>query len=259
MASESWRYKMLSHLWLWSLSGVFIASITSMIGVIILYFGFKGISRSVFFLISLAVGAMFGDAFIHLIPEIYREAKNTAVVSAGFLTGILIFFILDKVLRTHHHHRTGETDDRHVIGPLNMIADATHNFIDGTLIAASFLASYKIGVATTAAVLLHEIPHEIGDYGVLIHAGYSRLQAMLFNFLTALLAFAGAIITLSLGSSVTQFTAWILPVATGGFIYIAGADLVPELHKDLRPQSIVQQFAAIVIGIAVMFALLLLE
>jgi zinc and cadmium transporter len=249
----------LSHLWLWSLSGVFIASVVSMIGVVILYFGFKDISRIVFFLISLAVGAMFGDAFIHLIPEIYREAKNTAVVSSGFLTGIMIFFILDKVLRTHHHHKAGSANDSHVIGPLNMIADAAHNFIDGTLIAASFLASYKIGMATTAAVLLHEIPHEIGDYGVLIHAGYSRMQAMLFNFLTALLAFAGAMITLLLGVSVMHFTTWILPVATGGFIYIAGADLVPELHKDLRPQSIVQQFLAILIGIALMFALLFLE
>jgi zinc and cadmium transporter len=230
-----------------------------MIGVLILYFGFKEISKSVFFLISLAVGAMFGDAFIHLIPEIYRDSRNTTTISVAFLAGILSFFILDKVLRTHHHLRTGGANEHHVIGPLNMIADGAHNFIDGALIAASFLASHKIGIATTIAVLLHEIPHEIGDYGVLIHAGYTRLQAMLFNFLTALIAFAGAIATLSLGLSMTHFTAWILPVATGGFIYIAGADLVPELHKDLRPVSILQQFAAIVIGILLMFSLLFIE
>ena len=138
------------------------------------------------------------------------------------------------------------------------MADGLHNFIDGVLIGASYVVSVPIGLGTTIAVLLHEIPQEIGDFGVLLHAGFGKARALWLNFFTATLAIAGAVLSLLMGSQLQQFSTAVLPFAAGGFIYIAGSDLVPELHKERQPPQAAIQLIAIGVGIGLMLLLKLL-
>lgn len=138
---------------------------------------------------------------------------------------------------------------------MNLIGDGLHNFIDGAIITASYFASIPIGIATTLAVLFHEIPQEIGDFGVLIHGGFSRKKALALNFLTAFAAVIGAVVTYWLWGFVGGLAELLIPVAAGGFIYIAGSDLIPELHRELKPLKSLLQIAFILLGIGVMLLL----
>jgi zinc and cadmium transporter len=136
-----------------------------------------------------------------------------------------------------------------------LFSDGIHNFIDGVLIGASFLVSVPVGIATTLAVILHEIPQEIGDFAVLLHAGYTRRRALWLNFISALAAVLGTFVAFLLGEAGRTVTAWILPVAAGGFIYISVADLMPELNKTKEVKHLILQFLTLAIGIMLMFAL----
>jgi zinc and cadmium transporter len=142
---------------------------------------------------------------------------------------------------------------------MNLIADGLHNLIDGMIIGASYLISTPVGIATTMAVVFHEIPHELGNFFVLLHAGFTRTKALFFNFLSATFAILGAIISLAVGSSVASFSAAMLPLAAGGFIYIAGSDLIPELHKDPSPSRSAVQLIAMATGVGLMLLLILME
>ena len=146
----------------------------------------------------------------------------------------------------------------HHLAPLNLIGDGVHNFIDGLAIAAAYLASFPVGIATSLAVLVHEIPQEIGDFGVLIHSGLSAKKALFYNFLSALIAMVGAVIGLIIGAGSTSFTSLILPFAAGGFIYIAGSDLIPEVHKGCERKGALPNLGALIAGILLMFLLKLL-
>ena len=185
---------------------------------------------------------------------------------------VFVFFILEKFLHWHHAHGNEEmchdiseeaeahkNKGGHTLGYMILASDGLHNFIDGIIIGASYLVSIEVGIATTIAIILHEIPQEIGDFGVLLHAGWSKMRALFFNFLSALLAIVGAVVALTIGGIVDNFIVWIIPLAAGSFIYIAGSDLIPELHKtrDLKRSFI--QLAAIIVGISAMYALLFFE
>lgn len=245
---------------IYSLLAVTIISLVSLIGIFTLSLKDSLLKSSVFVLVSLAVGALLGDAFLHLIPEAYAEATNPLVVSFSILGGILLFFIIEKTLHWHHHHGYEESEESvHPVGKLVLVSDGVHNFIDGIIIGAAFLVSLPVGIATSIAVILHEIPQEIGDFGVLVHAGYSKMRALWLNFLSALLAVAGALLAFFLGETSEQLVSLILPIAAGGFIYIAMTDLIPELHKTKRFRLSVVQFAAIVAGLAAMVLLLGVE
>ena len=214
--------------------------------------------KYIFIFISLAVGALLGDAFIHLIPEAFDEFKNTTLASILIISGIFAFFALEKFLHWHHHGEDKEESHIHPVGRLILFSDGIHNFMDGMIIGASFLISIPVGLATTLAVILHEIPQEIGDFAVLLHAGYTKMRALWLNFLSALLAIAGVLIVFALGKE--QFlTSWISPIAAGGFIYIAIADLIPELHKVKGLKYSILQITAVVMGITAMFALTFVE
>lgn len=234
----------------YTLISVAVVSLVSLVGII-------GLREEIFrkyisFFISIAVGALLGDAFIHLIPEAFAKSSNSLVVSILIIAGILIFFILEKFLHWHHH---GEDTYRHPVGSLILLSDAVHNFLDGIIIAASFLVSIPVGIATTVAVILHEIPQEVGDFAVLLHSGYTKARALWLNFLSALTAFFGAIVLFTLG----DFSAWLVPIAAGGFIYIALADLIPELHKTNKTSHSLVQVIAVTIGVLAMIALIFIE
>lgn len=242
----------------YALISVLIISLISFIGMFTLVLKRDLLSKSIFILVSLAVGALLGDVFIHIIPETYKEMSDPTQISFLIIGGILIFFVLEKILHWHHHTMEHAEEHAHPVGKMVLFGDGVHNFIDGLIVAASYMVSVEVGVATTIAVILHEIPQEIGNFGVLIHSGYKTGKALWYNFLSALTAVAGAIVALVFGSVTEEFALWLLPVTAGGFIYIALSDLIPELHKDHAGQGVVQVLA-IVVGVASMVVLLSLE
>ncbi|MBD3164273.1 ZIP family metal transporter [Candidatus Woesearchaeota archaeon] len=246
--------------WFNTIFSVLIVSLISLIGIITFALKAKKMNNIALFLVSFAAGSLFGGAFIHLLPESAEEMGFGIEVSLYALLGIVIFFLLENVIHWRHCHIPTSEEHPHPFGLMNLVGDGFHNLIDGMVIAASYMASVQLGIATTLAVILHEIPQEIGDFGVLIHAGYSKVKALFFNFLSALTAILGAIIVLFLGSGFESFTLALLPFTAGGFIYIAGSDLIPELKKACYPLSrVALQFLALILGIAVMLLLAFLE
>jgi zinc and cadmium transporter len=237
---------------------VLIVSIISIIGIFALSINANKLKKILIYFISFSAGALFGDAFIHLIPELTEEGMLLSS-SVYILLGILIFFILEKFIHWRHCHLPQCKDHVHPFAYMNLIGDSLHNFIDGLVIAASYMLSPSVGIATSIAIVLHEIPQEIGDFGVLIYAGFSKLKAIIMNFFTALTAILGAIVALSLNKYVQGIEFFLISLAIGGFIYIAGSDLIPELHKETRFSRSFFQIIAFVLGIGVMLLLLLLE
>ncbi|MBU2104128.1 ZIP family metal transporter [Patescibacteria group bacterium] len=247
-----------------ALLAVGVVSLVSLIGIVALAWRESFLRKILFLLVSVAAGALFGDAFIHLIPEAFEEISNPALVSGLILAGILTFFALEKFLRWHHSHGESELEAEthahiHPVGHLVLISDGLHNFVDGVAIGAAFLVSTEVGIATTIAIMLHEIPQEIGDFALLVHAGFSRTKALLVNFASALSAFAGAGLAFWLANSFESAAPLIAAFAAGSFVYIAGSDLVPELHKTTGARRTLLQFAAILFGLGVMALLLVLE
>ncbi|MBS3904210.1 MAG: ZIP family metal transporter, partial [Simkania sp.] len=213
----------------------------------------------IYFFVSLAVGALLGDAFIHLIPESFENLENGTIVGLLVIAGFFLFFIIEKFLHWHHHSDDADENHIHPVGKLVLFSDGVHNFIDGIVIGVSFMVSVPVGIATTIAVILHEIPQEIGDFAVLLHAGYSRKRALWLNFLSALAAVCGTFLAFFLGEAGTGLVVYILPIAAGGFIYIAATDLIPELHKTKSVKKSLLQIFAVILGVALMLALTLLE
>jgi len=245
----------------YAIVSVILISLVSFVGVLTLSLKEKTIKKYIFAFVSLAVGALLGDAFLHLISESFEMLPNNIIISFLVLGGILVFFILEKALHWHHHLEEGDTHrhDIHHVGKMILVSDGFHNLIDGIIIGASYMIDIKVGIATTLAVILHEIPQEIGDFAVLLHAGYTIKKALWFNFLSALTAIIGVGIALALGNLTENVVLWLLPFAAGGFIYIAMSDLVPELQKETKTHHIWLQIVMILIGIGAMALLLLLE
>lgn len=245
--------------YIYAFGSVIIVSLVSLIGVFSLSLKEEVIKKYISLFISLAVGALLGDAFIHLIPEAFENSSNPTIISLLIIAGILLFFIIEKFIHWHHHGEDKEEKYIHPVGKLVLFTDGFHNLIDGIIIGVSFLVNIPLGIATTLAVILHEIPQEIGDFAVLIHSGYSKKKALFFNFLSALTAVIGVIIALIFGNIAEAFTLWVIPIAAGGFIYIAVADLIPELHKTKELKYSISQILTVLLGILTMVALLLLE
>jgi len=245
--------------WLYAIGSVVLVSLISLVGVVTISLGENKLNKVVFVLVGLATGALFGDAFIHLLPEAFETSANKVVTAVYILAGIFVFFVLEKFLLWRHEHVVHEEEAVHHVGMMNLVADGLHNLIDGMLIGASYLVDIKIGLATTLAVVLHELPQEMGDFGILLHAGFSRTRALVFNFLSASLAIVGAVVALLIGSRAAAFSSFMLPITAGGFIYIAGSDLVPELHKESDPTKSLLQFLALSAGVGLMLLLLLLD
>lgn len=245
--------------WLYTLISVILVSLLSLIGIVTISINESMSRRAVFVLVSVAVGALFGDAFIHLLPEAFSKSDGQVETSLYVMAGIFAFFILEKFLRWRHEHILEQSIPVLPVGSMILVGDGLHNLFDGMLIAASYLVSLPLGIATTIAVILHELPQEIGDFAVLLHAGYSRSKALLFNLLSASLAIVGAIIGLIVGAGVEDFSVIMLPLTAGGFIYIAGSDLVPELQKERKPSQSLLQIVAMSTGVGLMLLLLLLD
>ena len=258
---------------LYTLGSVILISVISLVGIFSLSMSKWVLNRCVSFLVALAIGALLGDAFIHLIPEAFEVSNNPTTVSVLVLLGIFAFFLIEKYFHWHHgshgsdvHHEkhcdVPENETHKEIKPLGkliLVSDGIHNLVDGIVIGASYLISIEVGIATTIAVILHEIPQELGDFGVLIHSGYTRARALMINFFTALFAVIGAVFALVVGSASEAALVWILPIAAGSFIYIASSDLTPELHRDASTKDSFYQIIAMVLGALSMYLLIFFE
>jgi len=235
-----------------------IISAISLVGVFLLSLNKERMRSLLVFLVSLAIGALFGDALLHLIPESFSLLGDGIAAPLLVLVGIILFFVLEKLIRWRHCH--AQTPEHyHPVVTMNIVGDALHNFLDGIIIAAAYFASIPLGVATTLAVILHEIPQEIGDFGILVHGGLSTKKALLFNFLSACFAMVGALLFLLVGSHIRGMEIILLPIIAGGFIYIAGSDLVPELNDthtcDTLSSLSLRQLFFILLGISIMVLL----
>jgi zinc and cadmium transporter len=243
-------------IWLYTITSVVLISLISLIGLVLFGLSEKSLKKILLLIVSFSAGALLGDAFLHLIPEAVQTTGFTVSVSFFILSGILISLILEQFISWNHCHE--DTDGAcHPFVYMNLVGDAFHNFLDGAIIAASFLISTKLGIITSVAVLLHEIPQEIGDFGVLLHGGFTKKKALLLNFLTSFAAILGAVIVLSIGVSFTNSVNILLLIASGGFIYIASADLIPEIHRQEKGLvKSLQKLFFFILGIVVMYFLL---
>ena len=232
--------------WAGTALSVAAVSLTSLVGAVTLTGGKKWLPGLTTYLVSLAVGALLGGSFLHLIPSgLHAFGPESERVWLLVLAGLVASFVLEKTVASHTHghdqhdthearlrRRRSETKRARLsVVTLVLTGDAIHNFIDGILIAGAWLVSPAVGVVTTAIVLLHEVPQELGDFGVLISNGLSVRQALMCNFLTASTAFAGAFASLLIGGRLEAFASYLVLLAAGNFIYIAAADLVPQLHE----------------------------
>ena len=248
---------------LWAMGSVTLVSLVSLAGLATLGWNPVRVRRVALTFIAFAVGALLGDTFIHLLPEAFQGAREPLAPSLLVMVGFSMFFVLEKVLRRRTRHLHARTGNQTAVAPIvgiNLVGDGLHNFIDGALVAASYGVSFELGVSTTFAVLLHELPQEIGDFGVLVHGGLTVRRAVLFNLLSGAVALVGAAVTLLAGARVSSLSAVLVPVTAGGFLYLAAADLVPELHQ--QPPTLrnsLTQVALIGAGVAVMVVLTLVE
>ena len=204
-------------------------------------------------ILGFAIGALIGVSFFEIIPE---AAERLGLQGAFWYVaaGIVMFFTLEKLLRWYHHHE-GHGEELRPFATLVLLGDAIHNFIDGVIIAVSFLVSYPLGVATTLAVVLHEIPQEVADFAVLIRGGYGRSRALWLNFLISLTTIAGALVGYALGRTVEVFLPSLLGIVAGSFLYIALSDLIPETHEESGIGHLVVQLGLMLAGIGLMYFL----
>ncbi len=224
-------------------------SLISLVGVFTLGMKTNIFDKILILLVGFAAGTLIGDAFLHLLPEAVNNAGSNIVFTYA-LAGFLMFFLLEKYFYWRHCHNG--VCEIHTFTYLNLVGDGIHNFIDGLIIAASFITSIKLGIITTLAVIFHEIPQEMGDFGILVYGGFSKKKALIFNFICALTAMLGAILGYALSSLTSNISPLLLALTAGGFIYIAAADLMPELHKQKDAKRANMAFVAFMSGIAFM-------
>jgi zinc and cadmium transporter len=208
-------------------------------------------------LISYAVGTLLGATFLELLPHAFEAADSLQGMAATVLAGILAFFILEKlVLWRHCHVESCEVHDplpQHDhgrSGMMIMIGDTFHNFVDGVLIAAAFLANHELGIVTAIAIIAHEIPQEVGDFLILLHSGYSKSRALLFNILSSAAMVVGGVLAYFALQTLQEFVPYLLGLAASSMLYVSVADLIPGLHRRPELQATLQQVVLIVLGIA---------
>ncbi|MBI4148674.1 ZIP family metal transporter [Candidatus Woesearchaeota archaeon] len=241
----------MSVLW-WILLFTFISSAISLVGVFLLSIRQNVLHKFLNNLVSFAAGALMAASFLELIPEaIELSGGESHGILAFVLAGVLVFFVIEQfLLWSHCHHGRCEV---HTFSYLILIGDGVHNFVDGVIIAASFIVDISVGITTSLAIIFHELPQEIGDFSVLLFSGLSRTRAIVYNFLSALTAFAGALLAYYFRDFVFAANQYLLALAAGGFIYIASADLLPELHKERMPIRSFMQFASLMAGVVLIW------
>jgi zinc and cadmium transporter len=208
-------------------------------------------------LVSYAIGALLGAAFLEILPEALKLSTSVPVVSGAVLGGILLFFTLEKLLLWRHcHHDHCEAHEPVVpgdhgrSGTMIMVGNTFHNFVDGIIIAAAFLADVHLGIITALAIIAHEIPQEVGDFMILLHSGYTKAQALLLNLVSSLATLLGGVLAYYALRSMQSTVPILLALAAASMIYVAVADLIPGLHKRTTLRDTLEQVVLIALGIS---------
>lgn len=242
---------------IWIIGAVLLVSLASLIGVVFFFLQEKLVDKMIPWLVAFAAGTLLAAALFDLIPESLAELSNGTFV--WVLVGILLFLMFEQVLHWHHEHRRDcdECDSKpKVVGYSVLLGDGLHNFLDGVLIASAFMVNINVGIATTVAVLFHEIPQELGDYGVLLHSGFTKTKALYFNFLSALMSVVGALVAYFALQNVQQALPYVVAVGAGGFLYIALTDLFAELKGGKNIVLRFSQLLVLIFGVIIIYFLI---
>lgn len=233
----------------WIIVGGVLMSAIAMVGSVTLVLKPETLNRLVLPLVAFAAGSLIGGAFFHMIPAAFNGSGNILGIGIAVVAGFTTFFVLEQLLHWHHCHRA-QSDCKQPLTYLILIGDALHNFLGGLAIAGTFLIDIRLGVTSWLAAAAHEVPQELGDFGVLVHGGWSKRRALLFNVLSGLTFLVGGL--LAYGLSFQMDVSWLIPFAAGNFLYIGASDLVPEVnkHKDLKANSI--HLLTFVLGLALL-------
>jgi len=230
-----------------------IVALVSFVGFFTLSFSDKKLEQIMLLLVALSAGTMLGSTFLHIIPKTvlsYMIENTFLYIIAGFL----VFYIIEKIFHWRHAH-DGKTPV-HKIGRMNLFGDLTHNFVEGLIIAAGFMTDFTLGIATALAVILHEIPQEIGDINILLRSGFQKKRAFVLNFSVSLTTLLGGVVGYVLSVEYTStFMPFLLPFAAGGFVYIAASDLIPEIRQVMDVRKSVIILGVFLLGVGVMQAL----
>jgi zinc and cadmium transporter len=218
-------------------------------------FALRARPAQVSMLISYAIGTLLGAAFLEILPHAFELSPSAERVSATVLIGILLFFVLEKLMLWRHRHEGPDEaqhdhSDHGRIATMVIVGDTFHNCVDGVIIAGAFLVSVELGIITALAIITHEVPQEVGDFLVLLHSGYSKLQAFVFNILSSIAMFIGGVLAYFGLQSVHQWVPLLLGIAAASMIYVSVADLIPGLHQRRELGATVQQVSLIAAGIA---------
>jgi len=240
------------NLW-WALGASLVVSLLSFVGAISLILKEKYLKNALILLVGLGAGGLIGGAFLHLLPESLEKSTEFFNIFSFTLLGFIFFFILEKYFHWRHCHQ-GECQI-HSFTYLNIVGGAIHNFIDGLIIGASFSVNVDVGIVATIAIIAHEIPQELGDFGVLIYGGLSKFKALFYNFLSATTAIFGTLFGYYFSSHIEGLSSFLLPFAAGGFIYIAACDLIPELHRQPDQKKAMWSMLFFLLGIGLMAVL----
>jgi zinc and cadmium transporter len=244
----------------WIIGTTFFISLIAWVGALALFLKEELLNKILLVLVALSAGGLIGGAFLHLLPEAISEAgaasSATLNLFSYLLIGFCIFFVLEQFIKWCHEHYG--IHQKKPVSYLVLISDLVHNFIDGMVMAGSFMVGFPVGIVTTLAIALHEIPQEIGDFGVLVYGGFEKKRALIWNYASAITVIFGGIAGYYLSAMIEGAAVLLLPFAAGNFIYIAASDLIPEIKhgEDIRRNLV--HFFTFIIGILLMLGIKLL-
>ncbi len=237
--------------------------VISFIGILIIYD--KQSKKLIKTIIALAAGALLGAVFFGIIPELFsshhdEHGLTISTLSLIILASIIFFFLVEKYFHWHHCHcdDSAHTHSKKPLGYINLIGDGIDNFVDGILIATSFMISPSLGIVTTIVIALHEIPQEIANFGVLIYSGFSKVKALWWNFASAMIAVVGGILAYYLDMVMAEAIPIFLSIAAGAFLYLAMSDIIPELHHETNRKQIALQTIWLIVGVVLIVGIGLL-
>jgi len=242
----------MSNMWLFALFSTVVVSLISFMGVFLLSVKQQALNKVLVLLVSFAVGALLGNSFFHLLPEAYSHLSSASHVAWICIAGFVVFLVIEQFLHVHSNEK-GKSGSVKNYGYLSLCADGIHNFTDGILIAMAWMVTPELGVAVTITIILHEIPQEISDFGILLQAGFSRKKALLYNFYSACVAILGTFLTLLIGEQISHLSTYVLPFAAGGFIYLAATSLLPEILKETNKHNYWLYMLCILAGVLLIY------
>lgn len=239
---------------IYALISAFVVSLLALLGITTLAIKEKLINKILLYLVSFSAGGLIGSAFFHLIPEGLESNDNVILVFVYVIIGFCLFFLLERFLRWHHCHDK-KCDSPVHLGYLNLVGDAMHNLIDGIIIVSTYLVNPELGFVVTLSIIFHEIPQELGDFGLLLYSGMKKTKALLLNYAVATLTVFGVIIGYFLIRFSVDISIFLVPAAAGGFIYIAASDIIPELHKETKTKKAIFHFITFILALVLMLLL----